>query len=249
METFFQSGMQIFITCLVVFVAQVVYSLFGFGAGMFSVSILAFFFDDISNLVILVLLMSVPVELFIVLKTKNFIKPGKIFLLVLSLFIGILIGNELLVMRESLDLIKMMGVVLTVFSIYFIFFEQRVKPKKVNSFWTFVLGFFSGLTAATFSMGGPPIILYYRFLNPPKSEFRVNLLLIFFITSCIRIPFYIGNGLLSMIQVNSAVIVAPFIIAGVCLGYYLHLNIDELRFKKYTAFAILILGIMLFFKH
>jgi len=209
------------------------------------VTILAFFFNEVSNIVILILLVSIPAELYIVLKTRKSIKTGNIILLVFGLFIGIIFGNKLLLSESKINLFMFMGLVISVFSLYFIFLEDRLKPRRINKFWTFLIGILSGITSTAFGMGGPPIILYYRFLNPPKAEFRVNLLTIFFITSCIKTPLYIYNGLLNPDHLVSALIVLPFVILGIWVGYYLHLNIDENRFKKYTALAMLILGLML----
>ena len=248
METIFQSVPQYVITCVVVFAAQVIYSLFGFGSGIFTVSILAFFFNDLSSLVILVLLLSLPAEIFIVLKTRKSIRTGNIFLLVTGLFFGIFFGNRLLILRERINLFIFMGVLLCIFSLYFIFLENRVKPRRINRTWTFIIGLISGITSATFSMGGPPIILYYRFLNPPKAEFRVNLLAIFFITSCIRTPLYVFDGLLTSAHLLSALIVIPFVVSGIFAGYKLHLNIDEARFRRITSYVIFVLGFMLLFK-
>ena len=249
MDTIFQSWFQFIVTSLVVFVGQVGYALFGFGSGIFSMTILAHFYNDLSNIVILVLLTSIPTEIYVLIKERRSLKTGKILPLIIGLLIGILFGNELLLLRDKINLFPLMGVVIVVFSLYFLFFEERVKPRRIGMFWSFIIGLLSGVTTATFGMGGPPIILYYRFMNPPKDEFRVNVLTIFLITSCIKTPLYIYTGILTIPQVYSSLLVMPFVVLGIWLGCVLNFNIDEARFRKYTSFAMLVLGLMLFFKH
>jgi uncharacterized protein len=211
-------------------------------------SILAYFFNDLSYIVVLVLLTSLPTEMYVLIKSRKSLKTGNILPLIIGLIIGILLGNKLLLLRDKINLFPIMGAVIIIFSLYFIFFEDRIKPRRIGKFWSFFIGLLSGVTTATFGMGGPPIILYYRFMNPPKDEFRVNVLTIFFITSCIKTPLYIYNGLLTMPQVYSSLIVIPFVILGIWLGCTLNLKIDEARFRKFTSIAMLILGLMLFFK-
>jgi uncharacterized protein len=247
-HSIFPTTFLFFLTCIVVFLGQLIYTLFGFGSGIFIVTILAFFFNDISSIVILVLLLSIPIEVFIVAKSRKSIKTGNIWLMIIGLIIGIILGTELLDMQNEINLFIMMGCAIIMTSIYFIFIEDKVKPRKISIIWTLLIGIVSGVLSATFGMGGPPVILYYKFMNPPKNEFRTNLLTIFLIISCIRVPVYIYTDLLSKDLLLSSLSVLPFALFGMFVGNILHFGMDEKLFKKLTAFAMLVLGILLCFK-
>ena len=64
--TIFANPLECAVVCAVLMVAQAVYVLFGFGAGLIAVGSLALVITDIQDVVVVLLLVSLPAELMVV---------------------------------------------------------------------------------------------------------------------------------------------------------------------------------------
>ena len=69
--TFFPSLAFYLACCAVLLVAETVYVLFGFGAGMIAVGCLALFMPELRDVVVLILLVNLPAEVFVVARDRR----------------------------------------------------------------------------------------------------------------------------------------------------------------------------------
>ena len=98
-----------------------------------------------------------------------------------SYFIASFFAVKLLSVVGDGSIKKVLGVVLILLSLYFIFFQKKIKiqPTKRNGF---IAGALSGALESLFCVGGPPIVLYLltvskmciRDRDSPFSEDCVN---------------------------------------------------------------------------
>jgi uncharacterized membrane protein YfcA len=65
-ETIFDSTPQFVIVCLILAVAEMVYVLLGFGAGLIAVGTMALLLPELKDAVVLLLLVNLPAELWVV---------------------------------------------------------------------------------------------------------------------------------------------------------------------------------------
>lgn len=108
------------------------------------------------------------------------------FKIILPLFIGYSIASVWSIryakaQSESL-MVKLLGGVLIIVSIYFVFFSDkfRIKPTFINGAAAGLLG---GVGSGMFSIGGPPIIIYLMSAVSDKDEYRACSLAYFAIGS------------------------------------------------------------------
>ena len=67
--TFFSSYPQLILTGMVVLIAQAIYVLFGFGLGLIGVGLLAMFIQPFTNIVVLLLFIALPAEIYVLCKS------------------------------------------------------------------------------------------------------------------------------------------------------------------------------------
>lgn len=249
-QTVFDSGLQLACTLLVLLGAQIIYALFGFGSGLLSVAILAFLFPDLTSVVVLLLLVNLPTEVFVVWRDRRHIPFREMGLLLLALAVGTPLGAFLL--RRGADegwLLLLLGIVLILFAVFFLFLDGPRMARRLPSTASAAAGLSSGVLAGLFGTGGPPLILYYRYRGLDKQAFRAVLLAVFLATSVVRIPTYFASGIAGVSSVASALLVLPVCLLGLVVGNHLHVTVSERSFRRGTALVLALLGILLLVRH
>ena len=69
-----------------------------------------------------------------------------------------------------------------------------------------------------FGTGGPPLIIYYHLAGLSKSAFRGNLMAIFLLQTCLRVPAYAVGGLLTAPRLWSGLMLMPAALLGTWAG-------------------------------
>jgi uncharacterized membrane protein YfcA len=245
-STIFDSGAQLAVTLVVLFASQTVYALFGFGSGLLSVAVLAFFYPDLSGLVALLLLINLPTEVFVVHRDRRSVPWGELGLLLVALAAGIPVGALLL--RAGAGerwLFLLLGALLLLFSAYFLLFERPGPAPSLPRGSALGAGLASGVLAGLFGTGGPPLILHFRLRGMEKQAFRAALLAVFLVTGLVRFPVYIATGLVRLSTLWSALLVMPACLMGLALGQRLHVGVSQAAFRRATAVALGLLGLLL----
>ena len=80
---------------------------------------------------------------------------------------------------------KILGVALILLSIYFFFFSARIKIRdtKCNAL---IAGGLSGILSGAFSMGGPPVVVYYLNSSKDNDEYIATIQCFFVFSSILR---------------------------------------------------------------
>ena len=89
MLTVFETWPQLVGACFAVAVAQAVYVLFGFGAGLIAVGTMALFMPQVTDVVVLLLLVSLPAEISVVSKARREIAWRGVWMVCLGLAVGV----------------------------------------------------------------------------------------------------------------------------------------------------------------
>jgi len=226
----FQSPFEYAITCLVLIIAQLVYVLFGFGAGLIAVGGLALIFPEIKDVVVLLLLVNLPAELLVTWRSRREIRWRPIGGLGVGIAIGIPLGTWLLSNTNAEIILTVLGWFLIAVGLLFIKLPPggRVTPPAAAAPPT---GLLSGVLTGLFGTGGPPLIIWYHLAAASKSAFRANLMTIFLLMTFVRVPSYAASGLMTGPRLWSSVLVMPAVLLGAWLGHRLHLRISERTFR------------------
>jgi len=243
-DPIFASPWQLVAVCLVLIVAEAIYVLLGFGAGLIAVGSLALLLPDVRDVVVLLLLVSLPAELLVVATSWREISWRGVAWLMVGIAVGIPIGGWALGAGSPDLLLRLLGVLLIAVGAVFL-----LSPATRNRPWpTWVgppVGLVSGLLTGLFGTGGPPLVLYYQLAGIDKTAFRGNLMAIFLFMTVVRLPSYAGLGLITGERLWSGVMVLPAVVLGAWLGHRLQLRIDERTFRRLVSVALVVLGAVL----
>jgi len=236
------------LTCAVLVIAQLVYVLFGFGSGLIAVGSLALVFPELKDVVVLLLLVNLPAELFVSWQSRHKVRWRPILGLGVGIAIGIPLGAWLLNTTDAQVILRVLGWFLIGVGLLFIKLPPggRITPPAVAAPPT---GLVSGLLTGLFGTGGPPLIIWYHLAAADKSTFRANLMTIFLLMTAVRVPSYLAGGLVTGPRLWSSLLVMPAVLFGAWLGHRLHVQISERTFRRLVSILLAVLGAMLLIRH
>ena len=140
----------------------------------------------------------------------------------------------------------LLGIVLIVLSIYFLFFNKRMvlKPTVFNGILAGTLG---GTLGGLFSTGGPPAVLYLSSATTSNIAYFATIQFYFCFTNLYATAFRVVNGIIDL----QLLVYALIGIVGCMLGDFVgrcvfdKLNSDKLKLIIYIG--MLISGAVMFF--
>ncbi len=246
--TIFSSPLEFALTCAVLIIAQLVYVLFGFGSGLIAVGSLALIFPELKDVVVLLLLVNLPAELFVSWQARREIRWRPIIGLGTGIAVGIPAGAWLLTTSEPRILLTVLGWFLIGVGLLFLKLPAggRFSPRPYAAPPT---GLLSGILTGLFGTGGPPLIIWYHLSAVGKTAFRANLMTIFLLMSAVRVPSYAASGLVTGTRLWSSLLVMPAVLFGAWLGHRLHVKISEHTFRRLVSFLLAALGAVLLIRH
>ena len=234
-----------FPTILIIFTGALLQGLTGFGSALFSMPLILVYADQkwAAPVVVLCYTINRVPALFVL--RKNLMWDHSILLLMTALpgvFLGVLLLKEL----EPGFIMKILGTVLILFSVY-----KAATPGFVLSFskiWALPTGFLSGILGGAFGTDGPPVVVYSS-LKPWTKEQVVGMLQSFFLFSnFIIIASYGFHGLLTLSVMKSSLLTSPFAVAGILLGLRMNTRINQRHFEIMVSMLLGIIGCVLWFR-
>jgi uncharacterized membrane protein YfcA len=245
--TIFHSPFEFAVTCAILVIAQLVYVMFGFGSGLIAVGSLALIFPEIRDVVVMLLLVNLPAELFITWKSRQEIRWKPIAGLGIGIAVGIPLGAWILSTIDAGVILTILGWFLVAVGLIFVKLPSggRIIPPPGAAPPT---GLLSGLLTGLFGTGGPPVIIWYHLTAPGKSAFRANLMTIFLLMALVRVPSYVATGLVTPPRLWSSLAVMPAVLFGAWLGHRLHMQISEQTFRRMVSLLLAVLGLLLLIK-
>jgi uncharacterized membrane protein YfcA len=243
-ETIFDSIPQFVLVCLILGVAEMVYVLLGFGAGLIAVGTMALLLPELKDAVVLLLLVNLPAEVWVVRSSWRQISWRGVFVIFIGVAVGIPLGTWWLRRGDASFLLIVLGAFLVAVGSVFLVIRAP-RGRRMAPWITAPVGVLSGILTGLFGTGGPPLILYYQFSGADKAAFRGHLMAIFLLMTTVRVPSYAVFGLITAPRLWSALAVMPAVILGALLGNSIHLRIEENTFRRLVSAALLIIGLLL----
>lgn len=246
--TIFTSPYEFTLTCVILIIAQLVYVLFGFGSGLIAVGCLALVFPELKDVVVMLLLINLPAELFVTWRSRHEIRWRPIIGLSTGIAVGIPLGAWLLSTAEPRFILTILGWFLVAVGLLFAKLPPggRFSPHPLAAPPT---GLISGLLTGLFGTGGPPLIVWYHLSAVGKSAFRANLMTLFLLMALVRVPSYVATGLVTVPRLWSSLLVMPAVFFGAWLGHRMHVQISERKFQRLVSLLLSTLGIVLLIRH
>jgi uncharacterized membrane protein YfcA len=238
------------LSALVVAGAQLIYATVGFGAGMFSIALLALVLPDLSGTVAALWLLTFVTEVGVLAVAWREARLWLLIELLPTTIVGLWIGTAVLTAGDVGGLKRLLGAVVLVAGTWFLH-EQRVGgarrdansgQRRAGGWWAIPAGLASGTLAGLFGTGGPPVIVFLRAYRLEKGGFRATILWFFLMMSLIRGAAYWRAGLLDGGALLAAAWLLPASLAGMGAGLLVHRRLSERGFGFAVASVLMVLG-------
>lgn len=228
------------------FIATFIQRVTGFGFGIVFMSVVPFLMPGygeataLSGLLALVCAIGSGIRVFRYLNWKKLLPILCTFCLVSLLAVNVVASVDNHILK------KILGVILILVSLYFIFFNGKFKlkpsiPVQVG------MGTVSGLMGGLFGMQGPPAVIYFISCTDSKEEYMA-LTQWYFIFGNIAMAFYrAGNGFMTADVFKLFVFGVPAVLAGLFFGSLVYRRMPVALLKKFVYVFIGIAGIAALF--
>lgn len=228
----------------IIFLAGLIQSFGGFGAGLIAIPVLTFLWEPKIIIPPFAFLFWI-VTISLLLETKKEINWKRITGFVKGGIIGIPVGIYTLKYVNP-EIIR--GFIYLITILFGISFLSGTKLHlKETSLSKAFAGIISGFLGGSSSMGGPPLIIFGVSLGWPKETFRSTLLGYFLIEGLIMVPLLTVNKLLNFSNIRFSLIGFVPAFLGVFLGVRIKNRISEDKFRKAIILLIILIGTIGFF--
>jgi hypothetical protein len=237
---------------VIIFVATVFRSAFGFGESLVAVPLLALVMP-LQVAVPLSVLISVTIAGFVVVQDHKKIHLKSAGVLIIYALIGIPVGLWLLVHVPEFQVKLLLGLVIIVFATYLLTGSRLKELKQDNQWWLFSCGLLSGILGGAYGINGPPLVIYGAKRRWTAQHFRATLQAYFLIASLTGVLGYWFNGLLRPATFRYYLWSLPALVPAVLLGRMINSRMQNDKFFQYSYAVLLGLGLLLlinaFFGH
>lgn len=239
--------LQIVLLILVGIGAGFVQRVSGFGLGIFAMLFLPYLAPDIASAATISCLFSCGTSTYNAVKYRKYI-PFKIVLpLMCAALIAIPVAVRFSVSVSEKFFTMLLGVVLIILSIYFIFFDKHITLKPTITAGV-LAGGIGGTLNGLFSTGGPPIVLYLSHAISDNMRYFAGIQFYFAVTNIYATVFRAVNGVVTWNLLLLSVIGFIGCMAGDALGKLVFDKLDAKKLRLVIYFGMIASGILMIFK-
>lgn len=231
---------------LVGFGAAFVQRVSGFGLGIFAMMFLPHFLPSNTAASTISCLFSCCTTTFNSLKYRRNIAFKTALPMLAAAMIPIVIA-VIFSANVSADVFKiLLGSVLVILSIYFLFFNKRIsiKPTPINGV---IAGTISGVLNGLFSTGGPPAVLYLTSATPDNITYFATIQFYFCLTNLFATTVRSIRGLITVELLIYAAVGFIGCLAGDYLGRKVFDKLDAQKLKYVIYIGMIISGVLMLF--
>ena len=234
---------------VIVFIATLFRSAFGFGEALVAVPLLAFYIP-LEVAAPLAVLVSITIAGVIVIQDWKKIHLQSTAWLVLSSLLGIPLGILLLTSSHQRIVKGALGVIIVAFSVYSLTGQRLigrgpVELRRDSRAWLFVCGFCAGVLGGAYGMNGPPLVVYGAMRRWSAQHFRATLQGYFLPASIIGMTGYWMAGLWVPAVTHYFLFSLPITLLGIFLGRAINHRLHGDNFLKYIYLCLAGIGVLL----
>ncbi len=229
---------------IIVFIATLIRSAFGFGEALIAVPLLAFFIP-LGVAAPLAVLVSITVAAIVVAQDWKHIHLASAGWLVLSSLFGIPLGLLLLTSSHQRMVKAVLAFVIMAFSAYALIGRTPLELRRDSRGWLFTCGFSAGVLGGAYGMNGPPLVIYGAMRRWSAQHFRATLQGYFLPASLIGMAGYWLAGLWTHTVTHYYVLSLPVTFIGVFIGRAINHRLRGNVFFKYLYIGLAGIGALL----
>ncbi len=229
---------------MVIFIATLIRSAFGFGEALVAVPLLAFLIP-VKVAAPLAVLVSITVAAIVVAQDWRKVHLSSAGWLVLSTLPGIPLGLLLLTSRHQVFVRAALGAIIGLFSIYSLIQWAPFELENDNRVWLVICGFCAGIFGGAFGMNGPPLAIYGSMRRWSAQHFRATLQAYFLPASIVGMCGYLIAGLWTRTVTHYYLVSLPAALLALFLGRVINRRLSGEGFLKYVYAGLACIGVTL----
>jgi uncharacterized membrane protein YfcA len=229
---------------IIVFIATLIRSAFGFGEALIAVPLLVLFIP-LEVAAPLVVLVSITVAGIVVMQDWEKIHLRSAAWLVVSTLLGIPLGLLLLTSTHQRMVKAGLGLIIVAFSAYSLTGRTSPQLERDSRGWLFACGFCAGVLGGAYGMNGPPLVVYGALRRWSAQHFRATLQGYFLPASVIGMGGYWLAGLWVHAVTHYFLLSLPVTLLGVFLGRVINHRLQSPAFLKYLYAGLGAIGALL----
>lgn len=229
---------------IVMFVATLFRSAFGFGEALIAVPLLALFIP-LKVAAPLAVLVSITIAAVVVAQDWRKIHMRSTGWLVGSTLFGIPVGLLLLSSSHQKAVKIALGIFIVAFSVYSLLGRRPPELKTDSKAWLLGCGFAAGVIGGAYGMNGPPLVIYGAMRRWSAQHFRATLQAYFLPASVIGMFGYWLAGLWVPAVTHYYLLCLPVLLPAVLLGRVVNHRLHGDAFLKYVYVGLAGIGVVL----
>ena len=229
---------------LIIFVATLIRSTFGFGEALVAVPLLALFIP-ITIAAPLAVLLSITIGGIVVLQDWRKIHFRSAAWLIGATIFGIPIGLLLLTSSYPTAVKVVLALTILLFSLYSLVGSRRIILHHDDTRLLLACGFAAGILGGAYGMNGPPLAVYGAMRQWSAQHFRATLQAYFLPASLIGFVGYWLTGLWVPTVTHYYLLSLPVAVPAIFLGRFLNHRIGREGFAKYVYLGLVAVGLLL----
>lgn len=229
---------------LVIFVATLIRSAFGFGEALVAVPLLALFIP-VTIAAPLAVLMSITIAAVVVVQDWEKIHLRSTGWLVGSTVLGIPLGLWVLTSVHERAVKAALAVLLLVFSGYSLLGKRSLELRRDSRAWLLGCGFCAGVLGGAYGMNGPPLVVYGAMRRWSAQHFRATLQGYFLPASILGMAGYWLAGLWVPAVTHYYLLSLPVALPTIFLGRWVNHRMRGDVFLRYVHVGLICIGVVL----
>ena len=222
--------------------AYVMFGITTFGAALFTVPVLAFFFP-LDFVLPMCALIDATAALALGVRISRDAEWSELKWMVPLSLAGAIAGVTLLVALPRQATIAGIGAFLVAYALYSL--RQGEATRIVSRAWAPVAGFIGGAFGTLFGVGAPPYAIYLAHRLRDKIVYRATLSNMVVFSVGMRVVVFAAGGLVLADRIAGFVVLVPFALAGLWFGNRLQSRISRASLLRVIAVLLLLIGVSL----
>lgn len=228
---------------LVVFVATVIRSTFGFGEALVAVPLLALVLP-IELAAPLAVLLSILIAAVVIAQDWENIHFASAMWLLVPTLVGIPLGIALLTSSHQFIVKAVLGIVIASFSI-FVLIKQPPELRSESRPWLVGCGFLAGVLGGAYGMNGPPLVIYGAMRRWSPQHMRATLQGYFLPASIVAMIGYWRVGLWTHGVTHYFLVSLLTAVPAIFLGREMNRRLRGETYVRYVFVGLVCVGIVL----
>ena len=225
--------------------AYVIFGITTFGAALFTVPLLSYFFP-LQFVLPMAVLLDVTAALALGTRFSREADKSELKLMVPASLIGAVLGVTLLVNLPRAATVGALGAFLIAYGSYTL--RHGTDVSAVGRGWAPVAGLTGGALGTLFGIGAPPYAIYLSRRKSDILAFRATLSNMVLFSVSIRALVFLASGLMLADRVIGFAMLAPFALAGLWVGVRLQRRISRAATLRLVSVLLLLIGASLIYR-